>query len=64
MSVTTPARAALAGDAEDLAALLHVLSDAAAQRGDEDTRRTLRLAARQAEAIAEQLETTTTEETC
>ena len=46
----------LAGDAEDLCALLHMLSDAAAQRGDEDTRRALRMAARQAEAIVERVE--------
>jgi hypothetical protein len=52
----TPTLRALGQDAEDLAALLHVLAEAAAQRCDEDARRTLRLAARQAEGIVERVE--------
>lgn len=54
--MTAEALLALAIDANDLCALLHVLAEAAAQRGDEDSRRTLRLAARTAEGIAQRLE--------
>jgi hypothetical protein len=51
-----PALVALVVDAADLAALLHILSAAAEQRGDEDCRRTLRLAARHAEQLVAGLE--------
>lgn len=51
-----PAVTALTIDAADLASLLHMLSDAAAKRGDDDVRRTLRLAARAAEVIVDGLE--------
>ncbi len=53
---THHAIAALAGDALDLASLLWLAADAAAKRGDSDAQRVLRLAARQAEAIASALE--------
>jgi hypothetical protein len=54
--MVSPALAALAVDAADLAALLWLAADAAAKRGEEDTQRVLRLAARQAETIAERVE--------
>lgn len=56
MPVTSPAQAALVVDAQDLAALLHVLGDAAEKRGDDDARRALRLAARAAEQLVEGIE--------
>lgn len=54
--MTSPAQAALVVDAQDLAALLHVLGDAAEKRGDDDARRALRLAARAAEQLVEGIE--------
>lgn len=47
---------ALLDDAANLSGLLWLASDAAARRGDEDTHRALRVAARVAEGIVEQLE--------
>jgi hypothetical protein len=47
---------ALKVDADDLSAALHLVGDGAGQRGDEDTRRVLRLLARHAEAMGEALE--------
>ena len=52
----TAALTAIAVDIADMTAMLHILADAALQRGDEDARRCLRLLARHGEGIAEQLE--------
>jgi hypothetical protein len=54
--------AAILAEAEDLASLLWVVADAAAQRGDEDARRALRLLARHAEELVQQLEDVAGEE--
>ncbi len=47
---------ALKTDADDLCAALHLVAEGAGQHGDDDTRRTLRLLARHAEAMGEALE--------
>lgn len=52
----TPALVALIDDSTNLAGLLWLLSDASGQRGDADARSALRLAARIAEGIVEQLQ--------
>jgi Ribonuclease G/E len=52
----TAAVTAILIDLRDLEAMLHILGDAAEGRGDEDSRRALRLLARHAERLEEQLE--------
>ena len=52
----TAAVTAILIDLRDLEAMLHILGDAAESRGDEDSRRALRLLARHAERLEEQME--------
>ncbi len=52
----TAAVTAILVDLRDLEAMLHILGDAAESRGDEDSRRALRLLARHAESLEVQVE--------
>lgn len=51
-----PSLRALADDVTDLASALHLLGAAAAERGDADSRGSLRLLARYAESISDDIE--------